>query len=146
MRQNKIKMSRVKEWNLNVFFVNIRYGLMQRVFSVETDVSKKLYETCGRKFVIWFADVSLPLKSKHVWELKDVIADYSNVRCYVINIMWRTVRSYSFLSVWVLRDPLNAIQNRLYFEVIVVFLGSDTALFGTYLPGVVTLDHARRKY
>ena len=46
--------------------VNIRYGLMQRVFSVETDVSKKLYETCGRKFVIWFADVSLPLKSKHV--------------------------------------------------------------------------------
>jgi hypothetical protein len=35
---------------------------MQRVFSVETYVSKKLYEKCGRKFIIWLADVSLPLK------------------------------------------------------------------------------------
>ena len=33
------------------------------------------------------------------------------------------------------------LERTTYFEIIVVFLVSDTALFGTYLPGVVTLDH-----
>lgn len=53
----------MKLCNVNFLFFNIRYSLMQRVYSVETYVSKKLYEEYGRKFIIRFADVSLPLKS-----------------------------------------------------------------------------------
>ena len=30
------KMRRVKQCNVNLFFVNVRYGLMQRVLSMDT--------------------------------------------------------------------------------------------------------------
>ena len=59
----KEKMRLVKEYNVNLLFVNVRCGLMQRVLSVGTHIRNKPYERCGRKFIIRFAGVSLPLKS-----------------------------------------------------------------------------------
>ena len=62
VRQEK-EMKLVKQSKVNLLFVNARYGLMQRVLSVETYIRNKSYERCGRKIIIGFAGVSFPLKS-----------------------------------------------------------------------------------